>query len=401
MSRWRQVCQGAVSGMRLDVPTLLVVLAAVLQMAAIALALSKPLRHMARHTTLWAVALQLSAISCGLILLRGIVPNLVSIPLANACLLLAYGLAWNGARAFNGRALCWTAILVAPAIWLLVLPLPFFADALAHRIALLSILASAMSLALAWEIWARGKDDLRWRTPFAAVAAIHGLFLILRAGLALSQEMPLDFFAGRSAALLGIGLLEPILMMFAAIFVGLRLSDERLKNILKRAASVDGLTGLLNHGAFMDQARAQVEQARAEGTDVTLILFDLDHFKQLNDRFGHAAGDSALRLFARAVRNEIADVHLVGRVGGEEFAALLVGCGPDAGAAIGERIRAAVAAERLDHAGQTIAITVSVGMMAARDNDVEFETLMEAADAALYAAKRGGRDLVCLAPMRA
>src|SRR5690606_6977630 len=208
-----------------------------------------------------------------------------------------------------------------------------------------------VSFALAWEIWANGRDDLVWRAPFAAVPAAHAVFLIFRTILALTMDLPENFLEGRSALHLGVGLLEPILMMFAAVIIGLRLSDERLKTLLKRAASVDGLTGLLNHGAFMDLARAQVEQARNEAGSITLLLFDLDRFKQLNDRFGHAAGDAALRAFADVVRGRIDEAQLVGRIGGEEFAALLIDCDAAKGWGVAENIRLGLAAERIEHAG--------------------------------------------------
>jgi len=380
--------------MTLDVPTLLVVLAAICQMAAVALATSWTHRRPERHAVLWAMALQLGAICCILLLLRGIVTDFVSIGLANAGILLTFGLAWNGARAFNGRRERWLPMLIAPAIWMLALLDPTIANSLSYRIALLSMLSCGLSCALAWEIWAKGKDDLVWRAPFAAVPALHAVFLVFRTILALRIDLPDNYLAGRSVLSLGVGLLEPILMMFAATIIGLRLGDERLKNLLKRAASVDGLTGLLNHGAFMDKARAQVEQAREAADDITLLLFDLDRFKQLNDRFGHAAGDAALRAFSEVVRRQIAEGQLVGRIGGEEFAALLVGCGPEQGRGVAEQIRADLAAERIEHAGSTIAVTVSIGVMSVSGREIEFERLMVAADEALYAAKRGGRDLV-------
>ncbi|WP_051231333.1 GGDEF domain-containing protein [Kaistia adipata] len=380
--------------MKLDVPTLLVVLVAILQMAAIALMTSWTGRRFERHTLLWAGGLQLGAICCAMLLLRGVTSDFVSIALANSGVLLAMGLGWNGARAFNGRPARWWPVLIAPTVWLVAWQVPAIAHSLSYRIALLSVLSCVLSCALAWEIWARGKDDLVWRGPFAAVPAVHAVFLVFRALLALSLDLPENFLAGRSALSLGIGLLEPILMMFAATIIGLRLSDERLKNLLKRAASVDGLTGLLNHGAFMDLARARVERARADAEDITLLLFDLDRFKQLNDRFGHAAGDAALRRFAEVVRRQVDEAQLVGRIGGEEFAALLVGAGAVQGRAVAERIRVELAAEQIEHAGGTVAVTVSIGVMSVRGPEIEFERLMVAADEALYAAKRGGRDLV-------
>ncbi|WEK49547.1 MAG: GGDEF domain-containing protein [Candidatus Kaistia colombiensis] len=378
--------------MTLDVPTLLVVLAVMSQMAALSLVTNWIQRKPERHILYWALGLQLGAFSCVLLFLRGQIPNWLSIGLGNSCSLIALGLAWNGARAFNGRAARWWPVFVAPAVWGIALQVPAIGDSLANRIALGSVLSGILSLELAWEIWANGKDRLVWRAPFACVPAAHAAFLLFRMIAALSWDLPQDLLHG--GVFIGLGILEPILMMFAATIIGLRLTDERLKNLLRRAALTDGLTGLLNHGAFMDIARDRAERGGNEGDEVTLLLFDLDRFKQLNDRYGHAAGDAALKCFSTLVQQHVAEVDFVGRVGGEEFAALLVGCGAERGRQVAERIRADFAGDPIHHAGQRIPVTVSVGVITATGRTVDFERLMVAADEALYAAKRGGRDLV-------
>ena len=125
-----------------------------------------------------------------------------------------------------------------------------------------------------------------------------------------------------------------------------------------------------------------------------MLLFDLDRFKQLNDRHGHAAGDAALKCFAGLLHRSVGGSELVGRVGGEEFAALLVGVDTGEGWQLAERVRRDLAAQPILHGGRGIAVTVSVGVAAAEGPDVDFERLMMAADEALYSAKRGGRDLV-------
>jgi diguanylate cyclase (GGDEF)-like protein len=378
--------------MTLDVPTLLVVLAVMCQMACLSLVSSWLRRKPERHVRLWALAMQIAALSCLLLLLRGRIPDFLSIGIGNGSTYVALGVAWNGARAFNGRPLRWWPILVAPAIWLIALQLPSVGDSLSNRVALSSVLTAVVSAALAWEIWAKGKDTLVWRGPFACVPAAHALFMSVRACFALTAGLPTDLLAG--GPLLGLGVLEPILMMFAATMIGFRLTDERLKNVLRRAASIDGLTGLLNHGAFMDLAREQVEQTRKEQETITLLLFDLDRFKQLNDRYGHAAGDAALRSFAAIVQRRTRDSDYVGRVGGEEFAALLVGCGAERGRFVAECIRADLASEPIAFAGHRIPVTVSIGVMTVSGANADFESLMVLADQALYSAKRGGRDLV-------
>lgn len=378
--------------MTLDVSTLLVVLAVMSQMAALSLVTNWFQRWPDRHVVMWALALQVGAASCVLLLLRGQIPDFLSIGIANAGTLAALGITWNGARAFNGRSTRWWPVVAFPAIWMIAMEVPAIGDSLAHRIALGSVLSLILSLMLAWEIWAKGKDHLVWRMPFACVPALHAVFLVFRFIAALTLDLPPDLLDG--GPFIGLGILEPILVMFAATIIGLRLSDERLKNILKRAALTDGLTGLLNHGAFMDLARERVERARDQNELITLLLFDLDRFKQLNDRYGHAAGDEALKFFSTIVQRCVSEADFVGRVGGEEFAALLIGCGAERGRQVAERIRAEFAGDPIRHAGHRITVTVSVGVMTVCGQRADFESLMVAADEALYAAKRGGRDLV-------
>lgn len=378
--------------MKLDVPTLLVVLAFMSQMAAVTMVTSWNRRRPDLHILYWALGLQLGALSCVLLVLRAYLPFWLSIGMGNAGVFVALGFAWNGARAFNGRTARWWPLAIAPVIWLLAMLFPVVAESLAYRIALSSVLSGILSLALAWEIWANGKEKLVWRGPFAAVPAVHACFLVVRTIGALTLDFPSDIMRG--GPFIGFGILEPILMMFAATIIGLRLTDERLKNVLKHAALTDGLTGLLNHGAFMDIAGERVERARNDGELVTLLLFDLDRFKRLNDRYGHAAGDAALKMFSSTVAQRLDAADIVGRVGGEEFAALLVNCGADRGRQVAEHIRADFAGQSIRHAGHTITVTVSVGVMTASGHMADFSTLMLAADEALYAAKRGGRDLV-------
>jgi len=378
--------------MQLDVPTLLVVLAIMTQIAAMSLVFGWAQRKLERHILYWAIGLQIGAVSSALLGLRGIAPDWLSIGVANGCTFLALGMAWNAARAFNGRPACWWPILIAPGIWVVALQVPEIAGSLANRIVVSSLLGSVISVVLAWEIWTKGSDKLVWRRPFAAVPAVHAVFLLARAVGALTLDVPQDIF--KASLVVGVGVLEPILMMFAATIIGLRLTDERLKNVLKRAASIDTLTGLLNHGAFMDQAGARLRDARNRADFVTLLLFDLDRFKQLNDRYGHAAGDAALRAFSNIVRRRVSEKDCAGRVGGEEFAALLVDCSAARGLLVAERIRADIARHPVVHAGNDIRVTVSVGVMTVAAATADLGSLMVAADEALYAAKRAGRDLV-------
>jgi diguanylate cyclase (GGDEF)-like protein len=163
---------------------------------------------------------------------------------------------------------------------------------------------------------------------------------------------------------------------------------------LERLALTDPGTGLLNRRGFLDAAERELGRADRTGRAPSLLVLDLDRFKAINDRHGHAAGDRALEAFAAACRERLRRVDVLGRLGGEEFAALLPETDLDAALETAQRLRAAVADVRLDggDAG-TLRFTVSIGA-AERVAAEDVHALMARADAALYRAKAAGRDRV-------
>jgi len=158
--------------------------------------------------------------------------------------------------------------------------------------------------------------------------------------------------------------------------------------VLAKEARTDGLTGALNRRAFMREIeKAAVSQRQLERGCVA--LFDLDHFKRINDRLGHSAGDAVLVAFVRLARRIVRDGDVVGRLGGEEFAVFMKGASFDQALRICERLRIACA-EEITLRGQTGGVTVSAGI-ATLDGEPA-PIVMERADAALYRAKRAGRN---------
>lgn len=178
-----------------------------------------------------------------------------------------------------------------------------------------------------------------------------------------------------------------------------RLVDERTRELraanhrLDRLAGTDPLTGLLNRRRFAERAAQVLARAEHGGPGFALVLFDLDRFKQLNDTHGHNAGDAALVSFCRLATRLCRPQDLLGRHGGEEIMLLVPGCDVVEGRAIAERIRAAQAESPITWQGRPLAVTVSGGV-AAWQRGESLEALIHRADAALYAAKHGGRDQV-------
>ena len=159
-------------------------------------------------------------------------------------------------------------------------------------------------------------------------------------------------------------------------------------------AILDPLTGLLNRHALVRRFIEITQLARITDQPVCLVLCDIDNFKLVNDRYGHQAGDAVLRDLAYDLRQRLRSFELVYRLGGEEFLLVLPGSDSEGGLEAGERLRAAV--EQLEPEG--ISITMSVGVSAARGEDVDYDSLFRAADTALYDAKNSGRNRVSVAP---
>lgn len=162
---------------------------------------------------------------------------------------------------------------------------------------------------------------------------------------------------------------------------------------LRMRAFVDALTGAWNRGALFDLLNREVERSKRGGTDLSLAMLDIDFFKAVNDEYGHPTGDKVLQELVERVKTTVRAYDAVGRYGGEEFLIVFPETDSEQGAALGERIRKAVAEEPFDLGGQEKAITVSLGV-ATRAPEESVEDLISRADEAVYEAKRTGRNRV-------
>lgn len=178
----------------------------------------------------------------------------------------------------------------------------------------------------------------------------------------------------------------------------LLLYNEILQRELYRLARIDALTGVPNRLALDERFAALLASDGGAHQPFCVLLLDIDHFKRVNDKHGHACGDKALKALVASVSSVLRRNDMVGRLGGEEFVVLSQGVGTVEGEALGERIRAAVEAAPLVVDGHTIELTVSVGVAAAAGHERDLEAVLRRADEAMYAAKRAGRNQVMGAP---
>jgi diguanylate cyclase (GGDEF)-like protein len=185
----------------------------------------------------------------------------------------------------------------------------------------------------------------------------------------------------------------PLAIALASFGSALNVAELRQR----RASALDPLTGLLNRRSLTDRFGELAEQARLSGEPIALIVLDIDHFKRINDEYGHSRGDTVLREIATALRGELRSFELAYRLGGEEFLVVLPAIDVEHGTGVAERLRLRLAGLNPDG----VPITASLGVSAGRGEDLEFDALFDAADRALYAAKDAGRDRVCTAPQAA
>nr|WP_161593786.1 diguanylate cyclase [Parerythrobacter lutipelagi] len=196
----------------------------------------------------------------------------------------------------------------------------------------------------------------------------------------------------------GVGIALMILAAFAVSAVRRAVAAEaRVRSELRRRAMTDELTGLANRREFMASLDRAMASARRSRRPLSLAILDIDHFKRINDTFGHPAGDAVIRTVATTAVDLMRGQDTVGRIGGEEFAIVLPDCSSADAYAACERLRLAIRAADLEmETGEHVSVTLSTGIATFAPNDTA-EQMIALADAALYQAKHGGRDRVLLA----
>jgi diguanylate cyclase (GGDEF)-like protein len=176
---------------------------------------------------------------------------------------------------------------------------------------------------------------------------------------------------------------------------GLALEVVSLYDSMKIMAVTDGLTGLYNHREFYQSLRRELERARRYRHTLSLLMIDVDDFKQFNDRFGHPAGDFALRNIAELLRKCARTTDIIARYGGEEFAVILPESTPGGALMVAERIKSEVAEHNfIPNARNSVHLTVSIGIYSSESGDVSEDQMVSLADEASYVAKKSGKNQV-------
>jgi diguanylate cyclase (GGDEF)-like protein len=339
--------------------------------------------------TWWGTAYLLGAASVALwTLANGALGEMLSLAL-NAVGFIACGMVWNAARVFHGRKPNLAGLVLGAIAWIIAVLLLDPRQAALRMTAGAGIVAVYAALT-AGELWAERRKSLRRRWPAIVVPLMHGFALMLPILLG-DLLHPSD---GKFSSSIWVTLfaIELILYAVGTVFVIFMLVSERTVRAHKAAAAMDPLTGMLNRRGFAEASARVIEREAGAGRPVSVLIFDIDHFKGINDRFGHPAGDELLKLFSTVVISSLRISDLSGRIGGEEFAALLP-CSLEEAVVAAERVRVAFANAGISVEDGPVDTTVSVGV-AGGPAGTELEVLLAAADTALYQAKRGGRNRV-------
>ncbi|GAU85632.1 hypothetical protein BIWAKO_05580 [Bosea sp. BIWAKO-01] len=347
-----------------------------------------------RPLGIWAASYVVFAVGCLLAMRREAFPGIIGPALTNIVMVLGYLLVLQGVRCLDERVRigrCAAVLIVLAAAWAIggeAFPVFFWTYVASLPIAAICGLTALVLLR------SRAVKPLRSRPIAVAVFVCHGLFYSLRATLA---PLLVELYGEHLLPVLAKATMyEAVLFMMAMPMALLALIREEYQAQLLADSRTDFLTGLRNRQGFFEHGAKALRNADAQ-QPVCLLAFDLDHFKAINDRYGHDAGDAVLKLFA-TVSREIADADgIIGRLGGEEFALLLPGQNSTAAGRIGEAVARAFAERAARSDGLNLTATVSIGLAEAQSNATALAELLSAADLALYKAKALGRNRIQMA----
>jgi diguanylate cyclase (GGDEF)-like protein len=377
--------------MNLDVNTLFLVTIYVEAMLGLLLLFAWVQNSAITAVAWWGSAHLLRAASIVLFGMYGSAPEWVTIDVSNAILFTSFAVTWTGARVFDGRSPSYIGLFGGALLWLGLSRIPAIAHSMDARILISSFIIAGYTWAAAYEFWGGRSEPLVSRWPAIFMLFAHGSLFLLRTPL--STVMPwipdTQVFENVWMTVLSF---EALLFTIAIAFILLAMAKERTELLHKTASLVDPLTGIPNRRAFLEGTAEMAKRIETERRPAAILLIDLDHFKSINDSFGHALGDRVLQIFAQTAYQNIAPSDLLGRLGGEEFAIALYDVDRERARDIAEAIRLAFEDNAAEVDGHATAATCSIGIAVSEDAPLEMSELMARADEALYSAKERGRN---------
>ncbi|PIX61005.1 MAG: hypothetical protein COZ47_04280 [Lysobacterales bacterium CG_4_10_14_3_um_filter_64_11] len=352
--------------------------------------------------TIWAAGMLLQPLAWLLIVLRGQIPDYLSIVVGNSLSVMTFALYAHALRYLHGQLSLPRLVYALGALVFIGLSAEvlFIHQPYWRMIGLSSVIAVFL--------FRVARETMRgpWRTQQTGVQMTAAVFflgsgimafrVVYELLLAPAVHQAFDLTAMQSVVYF-YAALGPVIASFGYVLI----CNETTVVELRQLAATDPLTGLFNRRPFEQMSEKLLADAARKRRPLALLIIDVDHFKHFNDSYGHALGDAVLQRLAEVLQGQLRGADLIGRMGGEEFAALLPDTGPAQAQQVAERLRAAVDALEVRSVGVVVRIQVSIGLAMLDGNATQDDEpsmllagLMREADLAMYAAKRAGRNRV-------
>ena len=344
--------------------------------------------------TLWASGLGLHTGAYILFAQRGRLSDLLTIAVANTLLSATFALFAEALYQFQQRRpprlRVWLpGVVVAVSFY-------FLQQADVPRLMLGPLIYTAQCSLVLLAMWQKRRETIGRGQYFVATAFLLVIAVFLGRVVALATGSVDTLSIGASNLVQAFSFLISIVCLIILSLGLVVMTKERSDERNRVLAMQDELTGLTNRRSILDTLDQQLAMARRSGQPLSLLMLDLDHFKRVNDSFGHLAGDAVLRQVASGIASRLRAQDIAGRYGGEEFLVILPGTTDDGAVQLAEELRKSIAAERIEIGeGHPITITISIGVCGGVPvAGQRVEDLIDAADRALYSAKENGRDRV-------
>jgi diguanylate cyclase (GGDEF)-like protein len=386
-----------------DTRTLVIILMGVTVVLGVIMNLIRLTRKTYPGFGLWTAGTTVYTFGFLFISLRNIIPDIFSIILAGVFILSAASCFWEGARRFRGKEVRKTFIVLLIIVYTAFQSyFTFVHNDISVRIITYSLLTAAIYGAITLELFRNAPPALRFSSWFTgSLFALYGIFLVFRG--VLTELLPPLHDLLEPNTLQAMTFLLAIFFGIAWTFGFVMLNSERLEadlrgaqDKLQKMATTDFLTGIANIRLFSEVGEREVQRARRYKRSLALLMIDLDNFKKVNDKYGHAIGDKILVAFADICKKSLRRADIFGRLGGEEFAILLPETDVNSGRKFAERLRAVIEKSRIKVKHKTFHITVSIGVTELLPDDNQLETALKRADDTMYEAKRKGRNQVVI-----
>jgi diguanylate cyclase (GGDEF)-like protein len=376
--------------MHLDLPTLVAMGSFVAACAGMLLLIAWWQNRKISALAIWGLAYIVNAFGILFLILGPALRQPTWLIFASILLVSGPGLMWKAARTFDARPAPLPVALLGAMVVGLLGVFPIMRD----LSGLLSLAASSTYLlAAAASLCSGRKEQLAARWPIIILTTVHAAVLLIGAystfdGSIGQSEVPAVM------SLFGLVHFESIVFILGTSVFILALVKERSEAASRMSANMDPLTGIANRTAFLESAARVLERCRRDSAPVSVMMFDLDRFKLINDTHGHAVGDTVIRKFCEVTAAALRPNDLFGRMGGEEFALVLPGSGIEAAHVRAERISVSFAEGCRFVEGRQVNATVSGGVSVSVNAEQTLSTLLDESDAALYCAKNEGRNRI-------